>query len=351
MNYSRRRALLGTIAALGATTLAGGKVFAQSTNAGPSAINVHFHLAGPRYIETLHSHGLDFPPTMTTERALADMDGAGVAFSFLSIPQPGVWFGNVESARRLARDCNQYAADLVSRYPRRFGFFAVLPLPDVEGALREIAYALDTLKADGIALFTSYGNKWLGDVAFRPLFDELNRRKALVYTHPVTPECCSAILPELSPGVVEYGTDTTRTIASLVFNGVAARCPDMRIIFSHGGGTMTSLIDRFVYEARRNPQAAQNMPKGVLYELRRFYYDTAQVTSAGPMSALLKTVPLSQVLFGSDFPFRQSREQIDGLRASGVLNERDLRTIMTDNEVELVPRLASLFGAPGHVGS
>jgi predicted TIM-barrel fold metal-dependent hydrolase len=137
----------------------------------------------------------------------------------------------------------------------------------------------------------------------------------------------------------------------LVFNGVAARCPDMRIIFSHGGGTMTSLIDRFVYEARRNPQAAQNMPKGVLYELRRFYYDTAQVTSAGPMSALLKTVPLSQVLFGSDFPFRQSREQIDGLRASGVLNERDLRTIMTDNEVELVPRLASLFGAPGHVGS
>jgi predicted TIM-barrel fold metal-dependent hydrolase len=174
------------------------------------------------------------------------------------------------------------------------------------------------------------------------LFDELHRRKAVVYTHPLTPECCTAILPELSPGVVEYGTDTTRTIASLVFNGVAARCPDIRIIFSHGGGTMTSLIDRFVYEARRIPEAAQKLPNGVLYELRRFYYDTAQATSVGPMSALLKTIPLSQVLFGSDFPFLPGREQIDGLRASGAVSEREFRTITIDNSIKLMPRLASL---------
>jgi predicted TIM-barrel fold metal-dependent hydrolase len=230
----------------------------------------------------------------------------------------------------------------VARHPGRFGFFAALPLPDIEGSVREMDFALDVLKADGIAMFTSYGNRWLGDAVFRPVFEELNRRTAVVYTHPLTPDCCSAILPELSPGVVEYGTDTARTIASLVFNGVPAQFPDVRMIFSHGGGTMTSLIDRFVYEARRNPRAAQNMPNGVLYELRRFFYDTAQVTSVGPMSALLKTVPLSQILFGSDFPFRDTREQIDGLRTSGAISDAELRTILTENAVRLLPRLSRL---------
>jgi predicted TIM-barrel fold metal-dependent hydrolase len=266
------------------------------------------------------------------------MDRAGITTAMLSIPGPGVWFGDVAEARRLARQCNEDAAALVAAYPKRFGFFATLPLPDVDGSLRELEYALDTLKADGVAMWTSYGNRWLGDASFTPVFDEINRRKALVYTHPIVPECCGKTLPGIIPTMIEFGTDTTRTMVSLLFSGVAARCSDMRIIFSHAGGTMTSLIDRFVYEAR-DPQAAKVLPNGVLHELQKFYYDTAQAATAAPIAALLKIVPLSQVLLGTDFPYRNALEQVTDLTHNGVLTPRQIATIEYDNAVRLIPRL------------
>lgn len=259
---ARRGEFLTVLAALGAGALGGSAVAAQPAK--PRRFDFHYHLGDPKYIEAIRAHNLPAPPAlMTTEKALEDMDKAGVTTSILSIPGPGVWFGDAAEARRLARQCNEYSAQLVADHPKRFGFFATLPLPDVEGALREIAYGLDTLGADGVCTWTSYGNKWLGDPAFAPVFDELNRRKALIYTQPIRADCCAKILPEVPSAVVEYGTDTTRTIASLVFNGVATRCADMRIIFSHDGGTMPFLIERFLFEAR-NPKTAQKLPHGVL---------------------------------------------------------------------------------------
>jgi 6-methylsalicylate decarboxylase len=341
VNAAPRREFLAGLAALGAGALAGSEAAAQPAGAKPVRFDFHYHLGDPKYVDVVRAHNLSTPVGMTTERALADMDKAGITLSILSIPGPGVWFGDAVEARRLARQSNEYLAQLVRDHPTRFGFFANLPLPDVEGSLREIEYGLDVLKADGVGLWTSYGDKWLGDPAFAPVFDELNRRKALVYTHPIRPDCCATILPEVPSAVVEYGTDTTRTIASLVFNGVATRCRDMRIIFSHDGGAMPFLIERFLFEAR-NPKTAQKLPNGVLYELQRFYYETAQAFDAAPMAALLKVVPLAQVLFGTDFPYRDSLEQVIGLRASGVVSDRDIRAIQYDNAIRLVPRLRTI---------
>jgi predicted TIM-barrel fold metal-dependent hydrolase len=138
--------------------------------------------------------------------------------------------------------------------------------------------------------------------------------------------------------MIELGTDTTRTMVSLLFNGVASRASDTRMVFSHAGGTMTSLVDRFTYEAR-NPKVAANLPNGVLYELQRFFYDTAQAGSAAPMTALAKVVPVSQIMYGSDFPFRDSLEQLNTLTHNGVFNERDIRAIEYGNIVRLIPRL------------
>ena len=208
------------------------------------------------------------------------MDKGGIATSVLSLSSPGVWFGDVEEGRRLARIVNDYGAMTAKDHPGRFGLFAALPLPDIDGSLREIEYALDTLKADGIGLLTSYGDKWLGDASFAPVWQELNRRKAVIYTHPTTPACCGNLKNEVPAVMIEWATDTTRTVASLLFSGAAARYPDIRWIFSHGGGTMPFLLSRFVYQEATMKGKERVLPKGLMYELKKFHYDTAQANSA-----------------------------------------------------------------------
>ena len=272
----------------------------------------------------------------TVEKSLEDMDRGGVAHAFVSLTTPGVWFGDPAFARKLARDWNEYAAKVVADHPGRFGFFAVLPLPDVEGSLREIEYALDSLRADGIGLYTSYQDRHLGDPTFAPILQELNRRKAVVYTHPVKPDCCAKLLPDVSEAMIEYGTDTTRTIASLVFSGCATRFSDMRLIFSHAGGTMPFLVGRFSFWAKM-PHVAKNLPNGVIHELQRFFYDTAQSANRGAMSSLLELVETSQILFGTDFPFGSSSEHMHGL-AGCSLSADDLRAIKYRNAHRLLTR-------------
>jgi predicted TIM-barrel fold metal-dependent hydrolase len=283
----------------------------------------------PTYVERILRNG-------SAEKSLEDMDRAGVARSIMSLTTPGVWFGDVAEGRKLAREVNEHFAKTVADHPTRYGMFAVLPLPDIEGSLRELEYAFDTLKADGIGLFTSYRDRYLGDAAFAPVFEELNRRKAIVYTHPRRPDCCVNLLPEVSEAVIEYGTDTTRTIASLVFSGTAARCPDIKFLFSHAGGTMPFLIGRFVGLAR-SPEFAQRLPHGVLHELQRFYYDLAQASNPGATSSLMKLVKITQVLFGTDFPYNTAAAHIEGLAECG-FTPAELRAIYYDNAARLLPR-------------
>jgi 6-methylsalicylate decarboxylase len=307
-------------------------------------VDVHHHLATERYVEfvadkaNLPAHQRRMLRNGSAAKSLEDMDSAGVATSIISLTTPGVWFGDDAEARRLARECNEHFAKVAGEHPGRYGLFAVLPLPDIEGSLREIEYALDHLKADGIGMYTSYRDKHLGDPSFAPVLEELNRRKALVYTHPVRPQCCSGLLPEITESAIEYGTDTTRTIASLVFSGAATRWRDIRWIFSHAGGTMPFLIGRFIGLAR-SPEFAARLPQGVLPVLRSFYYDTAQVAHPGAMSSLMQLVQISQVLFGTDFPFRSAADHVSGLGECGFTQD-ELSAIEHLNATRLLPRCA-----------
>ena len=330
----------------------GGRVFAAAAGSVPSTgtrggaavgsatkpyrIDVHHHVAPPKYIEEMRA--LLQPPTLnwTPEKTLADMDEAGVATAILSITTPGVWIGDHAQGRRVARESNDYSAKLAVDHPGRFGLFAALPLPDVEGSLRELEYGLDTLKADGIGLFTSYRDKWLGDPAFEPVMAELNRRKAVVYTHPEAPVCCRGLIPGINEAVIEYGTDTTRAIARLLFSGTATRYPDIKWIFSHGGGSLPMFYDRFV-RAGRLPVNTPHVPNGAAAELQKFYYDVAQVEHPMGLAAVTKMVPISQILWGTDFPFRPGRDYVKGLGEFG-FDPADLRAIERDNALALLPR-------------
>ena len=307
----------------------------------PHRIDTHHHIAPPKFVDEMRS--LLQPPTLawTIEKSLEDMDRAGVATSITSITTPGVWIGDHTQGRRVARECNDYAARLVVDYPGRFGMFAALPLPDIEASLREIEYGLDTLKADGISLFTSYRDKWLGDPAFEPVMAELNRRKALVYTHPTAANCCVNLAPTQPPVMIEFGTDTTRTVADIVFSGNARRFPDIRWIFSHAGGTMPFLIERFVRNPLLDPKAMAAVPDGTLAELKRFYYDTAQTSNKAAMSALVANIPPSQIVFGTDFPYRTGIDHVKGLREAGVFTDEQIVSIERGNALKLIPRLAS----------
>jgi predicted TIM-barrel fold metal-dependent hydrolase len=271
-------------------------------------------------------------------KTLDDMGKAGVGTAILSVTTPQVSFADTDNARRIARESNEWVARLGKDNPGRFGSFAMLPMQDTDSALREIEYALDVLKADGIGLLTSYGDKWLGHPSFAPVMDELNRRKAVLYTHPTAANCCRNILtPDIPPTVVEYGTDTTRTITDIVFSGTAARCPDLRFIFSHAGGTLPFLTERLIKVPVLDPKLSSRVPKGVLHELKRFYYDTAWSAHPGALASLTKLVDVSQILLGSDYPYRTGEDNVKGLLDYG-FSAADLQAIWRDNAVRLLPR-------------
>jgi 6-methylsalicylate decarboxylase len=306
-------------------------------------IDVHHHLASPRSVEMLKGHLTPaLAEAMNAKRAIEDMDKGGITTAINSIPAPPRQvFENAEAGAAFARDNNEYLARLVTDHPGRFGMFAALPMPHVDATLKEIAYALDVLKADGVHLMTSYVDHWLGDKVFQPVFDELNRRKALVYTHPHSPYCCTNVLKEIvmPDAMIEYGTDTTRAIANVVFSGTARRSPDLKIIWSHAGGTMPFLIYRFLKTACI-PANAQKLPDGVVAELKRFYYDTAQASHPVLLTALRQVVGLSHAVFGSDYPWHASAACVGELQEAGVLSAEELRGIESANILPLLPRFA-----------
>ena len=325
-----------------AAAVAPGAVSAQDVLRGGRRIDVHRHVSPPWYGEAVKAQFPVMPPPLaawTPERCLADMDAAGIELGILSMPaRPGMYFGDVAAARKLSRDANQYMADLRRQYPGRFGFFAALPLPDMDGTLAEIAYALDVLKADGVGVWTSYGKQYLGDAAFVPLWTELDRRRAIVYSHPTDAACCTNPVHDMSETVVEFGADTTRSIGSIVFSGTSARFPNVRVIFSHGGGTMPFLYNRFEDQAK-NPKTAALLPNGLDHELRRFYYDTAFASTPEPMAALAKLVPVSQILLGSDHPYHPSSVTVSELLKCG-LPSRDVAAIVRQSPANLLGRTA-----------
>jgi predicted TIM-barrel fold metal-dependent hydrolase len=350
---SRRNFVIGA-AGLGVAALFPA-LRSSAQNAGnPRRIDVHHHFEPEVYLTYRRTHNVGLPPAnWNVDKALEEMGKGGVETSICSITQPAFPAGTVEEVRKAIRETNEAGAKYRTDYKGRFGNFAAIPMTDIDGSLREMEYALDTLKADGIGVMTSYpNNKWLGDPTFEPIWQEANRRKAVIYTHPVDPWCCRGLLKDVNPNVVELATDTTRTIVSLIFTGTASKFPDIKFIVSHGGGTAPFIVERFllgttgelvpgVVTKGQNGAPPAGATKGTLYELRKLFYDTANAANPIAMGALRKLVPMSQIIFGTDYWFRGAEETVKNLDTCGVFNAAELRAIYRDNVGALIPTYKS----------
>lgn len=309
--------------------------FAQGRRAG--AIDVHYHATTQTMKDVAARGGQPIPfPVWEAGKALEEMDQQGVEMSIISMPVVSSTAPQEDAAHRaFARKFNEDAAQIVRDHPKRFRFFAYVPMPFQHASLDEMAYALDTLGADGIYLCTSYGDKWLGDASFTPVMAELDRRKAVVFTHPMGASCCLAVQPGIGPAIIEYGVDTTRTIASLIFSGAAARYPNIRFIFSHAGGVAPYLFERLDRESNRRKLTPD---QGAATILKRFFYDTAQATNPHALGGLSRLVPESQILFGSDYAWRSAGEQLKALDGLG-FKAGTVDAIRRGNALKLLPTL------------
>lgn len=292
------------------------------------AIDVHHHFLPPFYKPLAKgwmdkfATGVDAVMAWNPEASLAAMDEARVTRAVLSISSPGVHFGDDAQARELARDCNDYASALGSAHPGRFDFFAALPMPDVDGAIREAERALKLDGAKGVGLLSNYGGRYLGDPDFRPLFEWLGKRGALVYVHPTDAPCCAGLVAELATPLIEFPVDTGRTIASLLWSGTFSAFPKVRFIFSHGGGVFPMVAERVIAMGFVNRSLLAKVPEGAAAALSRLYVDTASVTLPAAMAALRAWLPEGQILYGTDFPWGTLAASRTALNRLGMPTEK-----------------------------
>jgi predicted TIM-barrel fold metal-dependent hydrolase len=337
-----RRQWLTSVTAIAATAMVPARqAVAQVGAARPYRIDTHHHYTG------------EWTPT----RAIEGMDQTGIATAILS--RPGIPVSDSEKARKLARDTNERGAQLVRDHPGRFGLFATLPLFDVDGSLGEIAYGFDVLKADGVCLVTSYGNtsygtKWVGDPAFALVFDELNRRKAVVFVHPTVPSYYTTDfrlesgsergVSGINETALENQFDTARAIVSLIINGTLVRCPAIRFIFAHGGGALPSLherLDHLIGEDRPSRSDgsyhSRYVPNGFDNEMKKLYFDVVRVANPANFALLMKLMPPQHLLFGTDYPpvpISETASRLPSLQ----LDSTVLLGLERDNALTLFPR-------------
>jgi predicted TIM-barrel fold metal-dependent hydrolase len=336
---SRRQLLAGGAAAVAAGAMAGvaPKAFAQPA---PHRIDVHHHVSPPTWLDAVKSMKKDNPPlaNWSVQKSLDDMDKGGVATAITSPTTPQVTGLDAATAARVARESNEYCKKLEGDHKGRFGTFAMLPFPHVDECLKEISYAFDTLKVDGVGCMTSYGDKWLGYAEFEPVWEELNRRNATVYTHPTGANCCVNLVRGIDDAYIEYGTDTTRSIFSLIFSGSSQKNKDINWIWSHGGGALTAFAERFLVQAISRPPYGGKFARATVEgELKRFHYDTAQVANNITLAAMVQLMPISQIVYGTDFPYRSATEHTKGV--TEFFKGNDLKAVDRENALRLIPRL------------
>ena len=312
--------------------------------ASPRRIDVHFHLIPPFYREAVYGTGrgpaLGKYPEWTPELALDVMDAHGIEVALTSLAQPGVGFGSAASAQALARRCNDYAAELVARWPTRFGAFGTVPTWSTRGALDEIAYSLDVLKFDGVSLFASYGENFLGDPRFDPLFAMLNERGAVVFIHPGLHPSSKGLALPWPAFMMEYLFDTTRAAVNLIFSGAIERFPRVRFILPHAGG----LVPYFAWRLSVSPMIDQRLPQltreQVYAALKRFWYDNALSPGEQTFGSLDRVASPERIVFGTDYPFANPRVIAEMIRTyeSGFLSDARRAQIDRANALALFPK-------------
>ncbi len=285
------------------------------------------------------------PPPWSKEGSLALMDEAGIDFAVTSVSTPGVHIGDDAKARSLARRCNELAATLMRDHPDRFGGFACIPLPDVDGSLKELEYALDVLKLDGIVLFSNSCGVYLGDERLKPVFDELNRRGAVVFVHPTASPDPVAHTLGLPDSLIDFPHDTTRAVAQMHYSNRFARTPNVKYIFSHAGGTIPYLATRFAIVDEMKVIPGHEERGSAADTLRRLHWDTALSWKNPVLQMLRSVVGMDQVLFGSDYPYLRRDLAIQcgaEMRDTIELNDKERAAVLGGNAVRLFPRLAQL---------
>jgi len=308
-------------------------------------IDVHQHVLPPFWSEALNANGGDpsgarsgdsnhsVVPQWSPEGAIALMDSLEISTGILSLTSPGIvgWASQLQAG--MARKVNEYTQDLVTKNPSRFGNFATLPMPHVDESLKEIEYALDVLHADGIILFSNYGDNYLGDAQFLPLWQELDRRNAVVFIHPGLP-----IMPlkDVAGPLVDYPFATTRVAVQLVLNGITSLYPNVKIILAHAGGFVPYAVHRFVELAHVFRTDAPNH-EIMLNSFQKFYYDTALASSPTSLPSLAAFAKREHILFGSDYPFAPSDVVIDFTRN---LDQHQFSDHLQENEISHLNALA-----------
>jgi 6-methylsalicylate decarboxylase len=289
-------------------------------------------------------------PQWSPQLALETMDRLGISTAITSITAPGVHFGDDVAARTLARRCNEFKASCIERWPARFGGFAVLPLPDLSGTLAEIEYALDELRLDGVCLYTSYEERYLGDASLDPVFDVLNEREAVAFVHPIANGAVRGVQLDLPFFMLEYVFETTRAATNLIYSGALDRFPKIRFILAHAGGTLPFLTFRIAHSPLIDPKRLAGMtPAGATERIGRFYYDTALSPGAEVFGALRAVAMPERILFGSDWPFAPEAvgaAAIARLGTPGLLSAEERSAIERRNAARLFPRYSGGLAEP-----
>jgi 6-methylsalicylate decarboxylase len=300
-------------------------------------IDLHAHLTPPGYVDGL-------PPQLaipecSPEGLLAMMERYEIDAAVVSLPPPGVFFGDHSRASVLAQTVNEHAARVVAAEPARFAALACLPLPDLDAALEELGQALDVLRLDGVALLTNVRGRYLGHPSFDPLLAELDRRSAYVFVHP-TAATYDQPLPDWPIWLFEFPFETTRAIVQLIYSGALERYPRIRWQFPHLGGTAPFLAHRIASLADREPELAERAPSGALASLARLYYDTGLSNHSSGLSSTLQVTTLDHIVFGTDWPFAAlPREGADPAPGLSWLPAEDRERVERTNAAALAPRL------------
>ncbi|WP_433338147.1 amidohydrolase family protein [Spirillospora sp. CA-294931] len=346
--HPSRRRVLGMGAAATAVAGLGAARLVPPAEAGPRAgrIDVHHHVLTPKMREWCVRNGL-LPAqggprwgNWSLTETLEVMEANGIAAGVASQPAPSAAFRDRRLALSGPRLFNEENARLVSDHPGRFGFFAYVPLLHVDIAIREAAYALDELGADGVILMTNDGTRYLGDRAFEPLFAELDRRAAVIFTHPGPLPGTEFEVPGMQDWIADFMLDTTRAAFNLVASGTMERHRRISVVLSHAGGFLPYIGGRIEHAGRTGRGPA---PEVFRRALRRFHYDTAAPPSPYATPTLLKAAGHKRLLYGTDWAQNTASEvrfTTRGIERDPSLDDRARAAIRRGNALRLLPRLA-----------
>jgi predicted TIM-barrel fold metal-dependent hydrolase len=313
----------------------------------PQRIDVHFHLIPKFYADAVYAAGsgpaIGRYPDWSPELALEIMDRFDIAVALTSLAQPGVQFCKPAEAKALARRCNEYAAELNARWPKRFGALGTVSMWETRDAIDEIAYSLDTLKFSGVSLFASYDGVFLGDSRFDPVMEALNARDAVVFVHPGThPLNKNLQLPW--PGfMMEYLFDTTRAVVNLMFGGALEKFPRIKFILPHAGGLVPYFSWRLAVSPMIDARLRQFSREEIFGLLKRFWYDNALSPGAQTWGCLEQVAAPDRIVFGSDWPFANARVTAEAIRtyeALAAISSADRAAIDRGNALRLFPQFA-----------